>query len=59
METIALTFIVLVVAIFAYSLFKIVKFFTLKNSQSRYEYEIVEDEGIVYEKVVDRYDIKE
>lgn len=56
MDYMAILFLAIISIIFIYSIFKLFKFFTVGKSDSSYEYELIEDEGITYEKVVDRYD---
>lgn len=56
METIAFAFFFVVGTIFLYSGIKLLKFFTLKKTNKQYDYEIIEDDGITYEKVVERYE---
>jgi len=56
MELTAIAFITVISAIALYALYKIVRFFVTDNSANRYEYETVEINGEVIEKVKDRYD---
>lgn len=56
MELSAIAFIAVVSAITVYALYKIVRFFATDNSANRYEYETVEINGEVIEKVKDRHD---
>jgi hypothetical protein len=58
MEFMIYGFLTAMVLILVISSYKLYKFFTLKHTDNPYEYEIVEDNGSTYEKVVDRYDTK-